>query len=314
MPRRALLPLGLSCALTLTLAPAQASARGGPPEKVFAEAQRAFDAGQHRRALELFRSVLTTVKSPNAAFMVARSLQKLGQLPEAFEAMDEAVALATERLATDEGYRATRDAAAAEREALAASIGSVVVAVAEAPPGLAVDLGDRHLTPAEFGRPLGVTPGLVRLSATAPGRAPLTRELRLERGRRETVVVALTSPEPASDRSGTGRAPLRTAGLVTLGLGAAALGVSGATWFFAGRKHDELVSLCGVAPCTDPTATTLIDEGQRLDLAANVALGVGIAGLVAGLTMTVVGWPRTPSTPAVAIEVTPSFAGMRGTF
>lgn len=314
MPRpRSRVP-ALAWASVLALSTTLESAALASPESDFADAQRAFDAGRFERALELFRSVLLKVKSPNAAFMAARSLQKLDRLPEAFEAMDDAVSLASAKLGTDPSYRATRDAAAAEREALAASIGRLVVVVAEPPDELSVDLDARSLDSSHFGRPLGVAPGPHRLSARAPGRTSLTRELNLAAGSLETTVVTLGRTDPPSE-TGTGRAsPLRTVGFVGVGLGVVSLGTAAATWLIAEKKYDELGSLCGTTPCQASGVETLIDEGKRLDTVTNVALGVGLASLVTGAALTAIGWPSESSTTALELRLSPSEATLRVSF
>jgi len=163
-------PKRLCLALCLARATAAAPASASPPsaERLFAEAQRAFDLGKFEQAHLQFSRVADDVRSPNAAFLAARALQKLGRLPEAFEAMDRAVMLATARLADDDGYRPTRDAAAAEREAIATEVARVIVAVADAPPGLELHVGGRSLGTSDLGRTLAVARASCRSTQGPP--------------------------------------------------------------------------------------------------------------------------------------------------
>ncbi|MBM4374225.1 MAG: hypothetical protein FJ095_04000 [Deltaproteobacteria bacterium] len=103
-------------------------------------------------------------------------------------------------------------------------------------------------------------------------------------------------------------------GFVTAGLGAATLGAAVVTWTLAGERHDELLALCGAPPCTKPGVEAIVREGERLDLATNVALGLGIATTLAGATMIAVGWPSAAtSRAALELRVAPSFVGLVGT-
>jgi hypothetical protein len=308
-------PAPLAVVLGFLLAASSSTSSAASPstaERLFGEAQRAFDQGRFEQAHLQFSRVADEVRSPNAASMAARSLQKLGRLTEAFEAMDRAVDLATERLAADESYRSTRDAAAAEREAIAAEVARVIVAVADPPPVLAVRLGGRVVETTAFGRTLAVAPGSLSLDARAPGRVSFSKAYRLRAGQLETVALALPPLAASGPRAG---GPVRTVGFVTAALGAAALGTAAVTWTLAGARHDEVVRLCGTPPCVAPSTLELIREGEQLDLATNVALGLGVATTVAGATMIAVGWPRTSTeTTAIELRVAPTFIGLAGTF
>jgi hypothetical protein len=226
--------------------------------------------------------------------------------------MDRAVDLATERLAADESYRSTRDVGGDGFALRCGRVARVVVAVADPPPGLAVRLGGRAVESTAFGRTLAVAPGSISLEARAPGRVSFSKALRLRAGQLETVALALPPlTAPGSRPAGT----VRTIGFVTAALGAAALGAAAVTWTLAGARHDEVVRLCGAPPCAEPSALELIREGEQLDLATNVALGLGVATTLAGATMLAVGWPHTPtSTTAVELRVAPTFIELAGTF
>ncbi len=147
--------------------------------KKFDRAQRAFDAKRFKEALALFRDVAKVLESPNSLYMAGRCLRRLKRFGEAFEAMSATVELATRRSADDEGYLETRDEAAAQREALAAKIGRVVVVPAEQLEGIDVRVGERAIDRRQWGKQLAVEPGVVRgdrsrqqIVATQPQRAP----------------------------------------------------------------------------------------------------------------------------------------------
>ncbi|MBI4705600.1 MAG: hypothetical protein HY744_31285 [Deltaproteobacteria bacterium] len=296
------------------------SARGAPDAaaseadraeavRLFREAQALYDKDELDAALEKFRRVDELLASPNARLYVGRCLRRLGRLPEAFEVMADAVRLATEKAKADPSYLQTRDAAAAERERVAAQIGRVVVAAADTPAGIEIELGGRRIEPEMFGRELGVRPGEVWLRATAPGHEPLDRRLEVGAGAVATVAVALrpegAGPGAEPARSGGG---LRTAGFVALGVGAAGMAAFAVAGLLADARYGSIEQECGRPPCRDPKYEDLIAEGKTMDLAANVGLGLGLAALAAGTTMVVLGWPGEPEQPGLAVSLGPGHA------
>ncbi len=261
--------------------------------KKFGRAQKAYDEGKYERALKLFLTVAKVLDSPNALFMAARCLRELDRLPEAFERMSSAVSLATQRAVDDPSYLQTRDAAAAEREQIGAKIGRVVVAVVDPPESLEVRIDGRQVEAAQWGEQLGVAPGLVIIEAVAADHEPFRRELELGAGDTETVAVALRligSDEPLPGGADEGGA-LLTAGLVTLGIGVVGMGLFVTTGVMANSRFSQLEDECGQPPCTDPKYADVVDEGKTLDLLANVGVGIGAAGLIAGTVMIAIGWP-----------------------
>jgi hypothetical protein len=110
---------------------------------------------------------------------------------------------------------------------------------------------------------------------------------------------------------------VRIAGYAVLGVGVAgwvALIVGGVV---SDEKFAELEELCGSATCPDDQSD-LIDEGRAYELAANIGIGVGAAGTIAGTLMIIFGGPteEPASTPMVSASVLPGggFLGVSGTF
>jgi hypothetical protein len=95
--------------------------------------------------------------------------------------------------------------------------------------------------------------------------------------------------EPATKQEDSGT-------LFTLGWVAAGVGVAGMVMFavagsMANSRFSDIQATCGAPPCTDPALRDDINGGKTLDLIANVGVGIGAVGLVAGTVMLIVGWP-----------------------
>jgi hypothetical protein len=218
-------------------------------------------------------------------------------LTEAFELMSETVVTANEKAKTDESYLRTRDAAAAEREAIVPKIGRVTIAAKDPPEGLRVRVGERELALADIGRELGVDPGTLVVTAEAEGYEPFRHSAEVAPGGKSTVAIVMVregtevGPGGQPVESGDG---WRTAGFVTLGVGVLGMGLFAVTGLMANDRYSTLEEECVQPPCTDPKYEDVVNEGKTLDLLANIGLGVGIAGLVAGTLMVALGWPSEP--------------------
>jgi hypothetical protein len=280
---------------------------------LFGEGQKLYDAGDYRNALEKFREVDSLMKgSPNARLYMARCWRELGRLPEAFELMTETVAASNEKAKSDPSYLRTRDAAAAEREAIVPKIGRLVIAATDAPEGLAVTVGKRKLESRQIGRELAFEPGDAVVTAEAPGHEPFRRVVKLASGSLQTVAIALRlEGEAGPGPGGTGGSGptepstgLRTAGFVALAVGVLGMGTFAVSGAMANSRYSKIQDECGEPPCRDPQYTDQINGGKTMDLVANIGLGIGAAGLVAGTLMVIFGWPDsgTEAEPAEGSE------------
>jgi hypothetical protein len=294
-------------------------------KKEFAAAQALYQKNRCGEALPRFQHLVDATDSPNARLYLARCLRQLGKLPEAYEAMTQSMRAADARASTDEYYAETRNAAAAERAALESKVVRVVVALADTPDGLAVELNGSPLPSERLGETLAVAPGRVSVKATAPGRAPFERKLELKAGASITVAVALrpadeapatTTPEPTGPSekeskepaetekksSGSGGFGLRGWGFVTIGVGVAGFATFAVAGLTANKRYDSLSSECN-GPCPEGKRSD-VEGGKTLDLVANIGLGIGVAGLAVGTTMVLLGGSRKEQ-PTQSVSILP---------
>jgi hypothetical protein len=280
---------------------AQAGAQASGPARRFAAAQKLFDDGAYAPAYEEFKALAAETGSPNAALYTGLCLRELGRLPEAYEVLTRALRDATARAAQEPQYAQTRNTAAADLALLEPRIGKLVVAVADPPPGLSVTLDGVALSPDRLGVPVAAAVGEVVVRMTAPGRVDVERRLTLRGGETSTLTVALAplpivaEPAPPMAPPPAPGVPLggaRLGGFVMLGVGAAGMATFATAGVLSNQRYSAVYAACGGTHCTDPSYAAQIDGGRHLDLAADVGLGVGLAGLVGGALLVVFGGPR----------------------
>ena len=295
----------LAALLAVAVLGAPASAQTAGQAKRFAAAQRLYDQGAYTPALAEFQALAVETSSPNAALYAGRCLRELGKLPEAYEATAAALRDAAAKAETEPKYASTRNTAAADLALLEPRVGKLVVAVADPPADLAVHVGGAALPPARLGVPVVTAIGEVVVRFTAPGFDPVERRVTLEGGKTVTVAVnmvaakaeaprpplAPAAPPAAAPAASPGLGGGRIGGIVVLGAGAAGLVTFAVAGSMANSRYDSINLACGGKRCTDPSYASQIAGGRTLDIAADVGLGVGIAGVVAGTLMVILGGP-----------------------
>lgn len=292
-----------------TPAVAWAQAPSAAQREAFADAQKKYDSGDFAGALPGFEKLASETDSPNARLYVARCLRELGRTSDAYDRMAETVRYSTEKAAADPKYAPTRDAAAAELALLAAKVGHLVIALADAPDSAQVTLDGVPVEAAKLGAAMTVTPGVHVVELSGPGLEKVRREIELKAGESRTLTLLAKAevaekpkgPAPVPEGPKTSGGELRIFGIVCAALGGAGLATFAATGTMASSKFTTLEEECGGARCTDPSYGELIDEGKTLDLVANITLGVGAAFALASVPLIIWGGPsEVQATAALA--------------
>jgi hypothetical protein len=317
----------LAALLTLLAVESGASAQPADATKQrYALAKKHYDAGEYAQAYEEFRALADEIKSPNAELYVARCLRAMGRLPEAYEAMASALRNANAKLVAEPRYLETRDVAAAQLAELEPLVGKLVVAVVDRPPELVVEINGAPLQPNRVGVPVAAAVGSAVVHVRAPGKQDVERTVAVRGGEVTTVTVALepalpeppaVSPPREAVARPSGLGGVRIGGIVTLGLGTAGMATFGVLAAMANHRYATLYAECHGMACREPALQGDIDGGRKLDIGANIALGVGVAGLAAGTAMVVFGRP-SPHTAEVVVTFwgapASALAGFRGAF
>lgn len=309
----------LSTSVIASPPPASSAARSA-----FAEGQHLFDSGELVKAAALFRHLYEETRSPNAHFMLARTLIRLDRLPEAHEEMAGALREATDAAQNDPTrYETTRDAAAAQIALLERKVGKLIVVLMPLDASAKVTVGGVALPAGKLGVPIAVAPGEVTIEETLPGRSPVRVQIRIDAG--ETKTIPLTTERPALRPEPARPGPLppapisasasrvRVAGFVVSGAGVVALLVGGGTGLGALSKFARLEKECGGARCVGPEYAGVVDDGKRLQTITNVALTVGAAITATGILMIAFGGASvssaTPGSPRVSAGIAPTQGG-----
>jgi hypothetical protein len=286
------------------------------PKARFAEAAKLYKAGRFAEALPAFEALARETQSPNAALYVGHCLKGLGRRAEAYLAFESSA----KGSGNEERYAETRSAALSELAELGLHVAKLVVSPVETPEGLSVKLDGQPLEAAAFGMHRVLEPGAHRVEAEAPGRAPVSQDVRIEGGETRTVTLLLKSldapapaPSPPSRDSHTG---LRVGGFVAAGVGTVGLATFVVAGLGAKSTRDDLEHDCGTAPCLDAKHRDDADRGRSLQTVANVGLVVGVVGAAAGGALLYFGYKGDASTPSVGLSVVPQgmTASVRGRF
>jgi hypothetical protein len=294
--------------------PAAAQGPAAPAGDDFASARALYNSGQYAEALPLFRDVYARSSSPNARLYVARCLRKLVRNPEAYDEMAATLRDATARADSEAKYAQTRDSAAAELALLEPLVGKLVIAVADPPAGMKVELDGRALDADRWSAPITVDPGNRLVVVTPPNGAPIRREITVDAHTAKTLVVTLPAApvavaHPVTIEPTFTGGTVRKVGIGVVGLGVAGLGMFAVTGVLANQKYSELTAACGKQRCVDPKLATTVDQGKLLDTLATSGLVVGVVGVVAGAAMIALGGPtRVP--PNAAIVTLPGGGGV----
>lgn len=272
-----------------------------PVMEMFESANKLFGEKKYDAALLLFRKVHEQSQSPNARLMIGKCLLAQGQLAEAYNELSTTLREAAQRAETEAKYANTRDAAAADLAPLETKIAKIVITLVNAPTGARVLLAGVEVPSDKLGKPIAVLPGSVEVTAEGLAQGTTTRKEDLKGG--ESKVIVFESKTATSDKPPPSVDPVvpaeemvgggvRRAGYGIIGLGVVGMGLFAFGGIQSDAKFATLEKECGGTRCTDIKYADIVDSGKNMDLLANVGLGVGIAGLVAGTVMVIVGGPK----------------------
>lgn len=285
----------LAALLFLSLAPSLSSAQvsdAAIAQQRFTRGRDLFDGGDYAAALEEFRAACSLSDSPNARLYLARSQAALHQYGDAMIAFELAERSARERASESPRYAETADAARTEREALAATLGRLVLELPSGPADVEVYLDGARLPAAALGLAIWVVPGSHAVEARAPGHTTASESVTVSAGAEAHLALTLTPVEASTptvvdddvDEEPPAAVPndptLSIVGGSLLGLGAVALGVAVPLWVLADDRFRALEQGC--TPTCAASLRGVRDEGLAFEGASIGLLVGGAATLVVG--------------------------------
>jgi len=294
------IPLLLALVGVAPIARAQSAADLAARQELVVQADAARERGEHPRALDLATRASLIRMTPSLQLLIAQEQRQLGQLVEAYASGLACArgAVADPGLRNRESIRATCEALSRELDPM---LGRVRVRLpADAPPDTQLRVAAAEVPAALRDQPRLVTPGAVVVTATAAGRVPFRRELRVAAGSTPEVDVTL-APELAAVET-PGRGP-GVAPWIVVGVGAAGLATAGVLFGLATTAQSDRDTQCTRDGCQGG-ALDLDARYRDLALGGNLALGVGAAAVVGGVVWYLVARRRpavTASAPTLAI-------------
>lgn len=301
-------------AIAIAASPGSAAAQEEPDkataEALFQEARALVGAGHAEQACPKFEASQRLDPGLGTLLNLADCYERVGRTASAWATFREAEALAEKRGEHERGKLARERA-----DALAPRLPRILIRVSEQArlPGLVVRRGEVAIDAAAFATAVPIDPGLYEIEASAPGRRPWQRAVRVGPGPTLVeVVIPVLAPAPVLKvRAPPGpegprrRVPseLRT-GLV-IGAGSLAVvgfAVGGLLGLKAKRRWDESRERCDGGACGDPEGVELGQDAARFADTATVSVAIGIAAAAtAGVLWWT--WPRAPAaTPSIELQ------------
>jgi hypothetical protein len=299
------------------------------------QAAEAFQKGDYQRAQDLYHRAYALLPAPTLSLREARALEKLGKLVEAVEAY----VRTTRTLLDADAPQAFRQAVQSAEEELAKlrpRVPKLEIVLEGADASVTqVTLDGKVLKSALIGVAQPVNPGTHEIEGVTQGKSGKT-SIKISEGVTKSVTLTLTddpnavSPEPAEPEPAPGAAtpvvdsdstadagggfPHATLGWVSLGVGAAGLGVGVVTGLMATSRHASAEDGCpnGKCPAGSQAADDL-DAFRTLRTVSTIGYAVGVVGVAAGVTLLLTA-PSKPESAHVAPYIGPASAGVAGRF
>jgi hypothetical protein len=330
----ALLPLCLCYALQARAEEQVDDATKNAARDLAQRAAQAYESGDYRTAQDLFHRAYALVQAPTLSLREARALEKLGLLVESAEAYVRTTRARLDPGAPDVFQQAVQDARD-ELAKLRPRIPRLKIVVEGGDSTLEVTIDGKKLRRELVGVESPANPGNHRLTATTGSGAGASADvslaeaesksvvLRLEAGKAQAVASAVP-PASGGESPGNGRIDAqagasggntqRTLGFVSLGVGAAGLGVGVVTGLMASSRHSDAEAKCPEARCVEgsPGADDL-DAFRSLRTVSTIGYVVGLVGVGAGVTLLITS-PKKQESAWVSPFVGAGSAGVRGAF
>jgi hypothetical protein len=294
-------------------------------QKVYLQGAAHYKAGRLLEALAAFRASYDMVASPNSHIMIARTLRDKGDIAQAYAEYDHVVTEADQATERDAKYKATADAARAERSKLREKLTMIIVRVRNPPEDLRVAVGNKPIERADWGKPVPVMAGALLALGVAGGRPDQRQELSGFPGDELVVLFDYSAPPPApvepspppkkvEEELKTTRFPPidavpdiprqpprpappptdRTWAYVSLGAGGAGLLTFLAFGALNQSTYNDLQASCPNMHCP-PGQQDEVDKGRRYQVIANVGLGLFVVGGSVGAILLTTGADAGPA-------------------
>jgi serine/threonine-protein kinase len=263
-------------------------------------------------------------------FNLADCYEKIGRTASAWVNFSE-VADAALKEGNPERERVAKDRA----NAVSKRLSYFTVTVPHPANGLVVTRDGVEIRPGTWGTAFPLDPGNYVVEATAPNRkawkktielgkdgakaeaiVPEFLDVPIEPGPKPLAAPFALTPPPSTPADSSSRSHQKTWALVSAGVGVVGVGIGTVLLLSAESTYSKSNPYCGSNnKCTDPQGVTYRKDAISRANLATIPMGIGLAGLGAGLTL----WLTAPSTkeadrPVAGLSLSPNEVTIRGRF
>jgi tetratricopeptide (TPR) repeat protein len=292
--------------------PSTSAASQAQADALFAEGRELLEKGKYPEACAKLVRSQELAPAVGTLLNVAYCYEQSGKLRSAMDAYSEA-----ERLANFAGE--TKRAAFAKERFAAVEPRAPKLIVRVVPPeapGLAVQRNGTPIAKQDLDRPIAVDPQDYLISASAPGYAAWKTAV-IVRGEGAVLTVVVPPLETASAAPVAAKSSsLGVRRIAALGLGAASALVIGAgigVGLTAKSRYDDASAHCDATGC-DETGVSIKRGAVAQGNLATVLVAIGVLTGATGAYLWIVGAPDDKPARAVRLDVSPSGAGLGGSF
>lgn len=316
--RRTACATALSLALALTASPATFADEPSAADLAAArdlgtQGVLLAEAGKCDQAIEKLKRAAALYAAPTIVVPLGECQIKVGKIVAGTEKLQRVV---REPLAEDapRPFLEAKQHAQALLDQALPRIAKLVIHV-KAPAGarIAVTIDGSEVPHALLGASRPTDPGTHRLVARAPGFRSARRQITLSDGESKSVELELR-PLPAHQHAAEGGMSTRsTIGYVSLGLGAAGIGVGSVLGLVALQKKRDLDAQCPGGHCSPALAQDLANA-RNIGTASTISFGVGLAAAAVGVWLVLGDSNSAPADESAQLWLGVGSAGVAGKF
>ncbi|MEP7119819.1 MAG: hypothetical protein ABJE95_02870 [Byssovorax sp.] len=317
-----LFALALIASVSTSTSAAAAPPAGKIDPKVAARSQadrgyELFEAGSYVEAAQAFRLAEGMFHAPTLVFAIGRAESKAGHLLEARALFQRVIAEKIAAGAPPE-YLGAQESARGELTAIEARIARLTITVRGAEGrAIVVRLDDAVVARAALEQPIEIDPGPHHVAVAADAGPAVTREVTAADGAREDVVIDLAPPAklggggPVAPVGAPMRRDLLVPAVISLGLGAAGIGVGAALGAITLSKTSAIRAHCAGDVC--PRDQQSAADGARTTATISTAAFI-TGGVLAATGVTLLVLRPRAAKPAIGLSVGPGSVLAQGAF
>lgn len=270
------------------------SAKPSRAEILFREGREAKSRGDEETACAKFEESAKLARAPGALMNLAECKEQKGQLLSADKLWREAIAALP---AKDERLPISKERVAE----LAKKIPQVTIRIEpDASDDVELEIDGAVVPSSKANSPQRVDPGEHTITAKSGDRSGET-SVSVAIGEKKNVTLTLSGGSAKKPSSSSG---LRTGGFVAGGVGVLGLVAFGVTAGLIQGHRGTIEEECNAQKQCTPAGLEAVSSGQTLTPINTAALIVGAVGLSAGVTLVLLGAPKSSAQPSAAIRAT----------